>query len=539
VTSAPTTAPSTAASTAPSTAGAAPTSASAGPTPAAAGSARPVQRVDVAVLGAGFAGLAMAVRLRDRGVTDFVVLERGDDVGGTWRDNTYPGAACDVPSHLYSLSFAPNPDWTRSFSAQPEIQAYLRRVADTCGVRPHLRPGHTVTGATWNEGEQRWTVETDRGDFSARIVVSAVGALSEPVAPDLPGLDTFGGTVFHSARWRHDHDLTGERVAVVGTGASAIQFVPQIAPDVAHLTLFQRTPPWVLPRHDRPIPRAERALYRRLPALQRLARSAIYWGRETYAYAYTRNLRLLRLPEAIARRHLARQVPDPELRAKLAPTYRLGCKRTLISNDYYPALTRPNVSVETAGIAEVREHSVVTAEGTEHPVDTIVLGTGFAVTDLPIAHVLRGRAGRLLADVWADGGMRAHRGTTVAGFPNFFLLVGPNTGLGHTSQVYMIEQQVGFVAAALDLLDGSGAATLEVRPEAVLADDAEVQARMAETVWTTGGCSSWYLDADGRNTTLWPDFTFRFKERLSTLDPADYRLAGAAVPAPNRTAVPA
>ena len=493
---------------------------------------QPGTDVEVAVLGCGFAGLAMAVELRRRGIDDFVVLERGDEVGGTWRDNTYPGAACDVPSHLYSFSFAPNPDWSRSFSRQPEIQDYLRSVADTTGVAPHLRLGHTVASATWDEPTERWTVETDHGTFRARIVVSAVGALSEPKDPDIPGLDTFAGTVFHSARWRHDHELTGERVAVVGTGASAIQLVPQIQPEVDRLVLFQRTAPWIIPRRDRAISEREKRVFRRAPAVQKAVRSAIYWGRESYAYAFTRDTRLLRVPQSLALWHLRRQVKDPVLREKLTPTYTIGCKRILISNDYYPALTQPNVTVETGGIAEVREHSIVTKDGTEHPVDTIIFGTGFQVTDMPIAHVLRGRDGRLLADEWAAGGMRAHRGSTVPGFPNFFLLVGPNTGLGHTSQVFMIEQQVGFVAEALDLLRTSGARTVEVRPEAVDVDDAEIQARMARSVWTTGGCASWYLDSAGRNTTLWPDFTFRFASRLRTVDPADYVLDGTAAPPP-------
>jgi cation diffusion facilitator CzcD-associated flavoprotein CzcO len=494
-----------------------------------------VDLVDVAVLGCGFAGLAMAATLREQGVRDVVVLERGSEVGGTWRDNTYPGAACDVPSHLYSLSFAPNPAWSRSFSRQGEIQEYLRSVADSCGVREHLRLETTVLSATWQQEQQRWRVRTDRDDVLARVVVSATGSLSEPSTPDLPGLDRFKGTVFHSARWRHDHDLRGERVAVVGTGASAIQFVPQIQPRVGHLMVFQRTPPWIIPRMDRAITRAEKRLYRRFPVAQRLARAAIYWGRETYAVAFTRRTALLKVPETLARRHLAKQVPDPVLRAKLTPDYTIGCKRILISNDYYPSLTRGNVTVETSGIAEVRERSIVTEEGIEHPVDTIVFGTGFQVTDPPIARVLRGRGGRLLADEWAQG-MSAHRGTTIPGFPNFFLLVGPNTGLGHSSQVFMIEQQVHFVGQALQLLASSGARTIEVRPEAVAVDTAEIQARMDRTVWTNGGCASWYLDASGRNTILWPDFTFRFKQRVQHIDPADYVLDGSAAPAPQQVA---
>ncbi|HVU71908.1 MAG TPA: NAD(P)/FAD-dependent oxidoreductase [Mycobacteriales bacterium] len=484
--------------------------------------------VDVLIVGTGFAGLGMAVQLQRAGRPDFVVLERGGDVGGTWRDNTYPGAACDVPSHLYSFSFAPNPTWTRSFSPQPEIQAYLRSVADRFGVRDRIRFHHTVTDARWDDPTGRWEVVAQTPDgpahFSARVLLSATGALSDPTIPDLPGLASFTGTVFHSARWDHSHDLTGERVAVVGTGASAIQLVPQIQPKVARLALFQRTAPWVIPRHDRPITRVERRLYARIPAVQRLARALIYWGRETYAVAFTRNTKLLALPRKLALSHIAKQIKDPELRAKVTPSYTIGCKRILISNDYYPALAQPNVDVVTDGIAEITPTGVRTHDGAEHAVDTIIFATGFHVTDMPVAQHVHGTDGRTLAQHWEDG-MFAHRGTTVPGFPNLFLLVGPNTGLGHTSQVFMIEQQIGYVLRALELMDSHGATTLEVRPDAVARDDAEIQARMATSVWTTGGCASWYLDARGRNTTLWPDFTFRFKSRLSSIDARDHLLS--------------
>jgi len=480
-----------------------------------------VRHARVLVIGSGFAGLAMAIRLRSEGLTrpeDLLVLERAAEVGGTWRDNTYPGAACDVPSQLYSFSFAPNPRWSRSFSFQPEIQRYLRAVADDSGVRAQILFSHPVTGARFDEQQARWYVDTDRGAFSAQFLVTAVGALSDPRVPDLPGLADFGGDVFHSARWDHDLDLTGRRVAVMGTGASAIQFVPRIAPEVSHLTLFQRTPPWVLPRTDRALTAAEHWAYTRSPRLQRLAREGVYWARETYAYGFTRNPRLLTVAERIARAHLRHQVADPALRARLTPTYRIGCKRILISNDYYPALTRPDVDVVASGVARLEPGVVVAADGGRHEADTLIFGTGFQVTDMPMAHWLRGRGGRTLADAWAETGTRAHLGATVDGFPNLFLLVGPNTGLGHSSQVFMIEQQVAYVAAALAEADRRGAATVEVRAQAVDASDAEVQQRMARTIWATGGCDSWYLDASGRNTTLWPDFTFRYRQRLARFD---------------------
>ena len=477
-------------------------------------------RTRVLIIGSGFAGLGMAVRLKQAGLHDVIVLERAGQVGGTWRDNTYPGAACDVPSHLYSFSFAPNPDWSRSFSPQPEIQAYLERVATDSGVRSQIRFHHEVLGAEWSEPDRRWRVRTTGGAFEADILVSATGALSDPAVPALPGLDRFEGTVFHSARWRHDHDLTGQRVAVVGTGASAIQFVPQIQPRVGHLTVFQRTPPWILPRWDRPFRPAERWAFRHLPAVQRLARAGIYWSREQMVAGFVVAPNLMRVAERMARRHLERSVPDPALRARLTPDYRIGCKRILISNDYLPALTQPNVSLVASGLAEVRERSVVAADGTEHPADTIIFGTGFHVTDIPVADRITGRGGVSLKERWRDG-MKAYKGTAVAGFPNLFLLVGPNTGLGHSSQVFMIESQIAYVLDAIGYLERTGQ-VVEVREEAETAWDAGVQRAMGRTVWTTGGCASWYLDEAGRNTTLWPGSTWRFRRRTARFDPAAY-----------------
>ncbi|HVW32322.1 MAG TPA: NAD(P)/FAD-dependent oxidoreductase, partial [Acidimicrobiia bacterium] len=453
----------------------------------------------------------MAVRLKRDGEDDFVVVERAGEVGGTWRDNTYPGAACDVPSNLYSFSFAPNPDWSRSFSPQAEIQAYLERVATDFGLRPHIRFHHEVQQARWDGAAGLWRVRTSGGVFDADVLISATGALSDPAIPPLPGLDRFAGTVFHSARWNHDHDLSGERVAVVGTGASAIQFVPRIQPRVGHLTVFQRTPPWILPRWDRPFRPSERWAFRHLPVVQRLARAGIYWGREQMVAGFVVAPKLMKLAERLARRHLAEAVADPALRARLTPDYRIGCKRILISNDYLPALAQPNVDLVAAGVVEVREHSVVAADGTEHPVDTIIFGTGFRVTDIPVADRIVGRGGITLKDRWSPG-MRAYKGSAVAGFPNLFLLVGPNTGLGHSSQVFMIESQIAYVLDAVRHIGRTGA-PLEVREDAEAGWDAGVQRAMARTVWTTGGCASWYLDATGRNTTLWPGSTWRFRRR--------------------------
>jgi cation diffusion facilitator CzcD-associated flavoprotein CzcO len=480
-----------------------------------------VEHHEVCIVGAGFSGLGAAIQLKRAGVHDLVVLDRGDTVGGTWRDNTYPGAACDVPSHVYSFSFAPNPDWTRSFSPQPEIQAYLERTARDFGVLPHVRFRHTVTGARWDEAAARWVVTTDRGTtFSARFLITAAGPLSEPVIPPIPGLEGFPGRVFHSARWDHEHDLTDRRVAVVGTGASAIQFVPHVQREARHLTVFQRTPAWIVPRADRELTRLERWLFRRWPITQRLARTVDYWIREAYVLGLALDTRLLRLAERGARKHLARQVPDPDLRRELTPDYTLGCKRVLISNDFYPTLREPNVDLVAAGVAEVRGSTLVAADGTEVEADTIIFGTGFEVTEPPIAKLVRGVGGQRLADAWHEG-MRAYRGTQVHGFPNLFLLVGPNTGLGHNSIVFMAEAQIRYVVDAVRTLDAAAVPAVDVRAEVQDGWDAAVQRDLVGTVWTSGGCSSWYLDASGRNSTLWPRFTWQFRRRTARFDLAE------------------
>jgi len=478
----------------------------------------------IAIIGSGFGGLGTAIRLKRQGVEDFVIFERAGDVGGTWRDNSYPGCACDVQSHLYSFSFAPNPDWTRSYSPQPEIWAYLKRCAADFGLLPHVRFRHEVRSAAWDEAAERWRIETSRGRFTASVLVLAAGAFSEPSLPQLPGLEAFEGKSFHSARWEHDYDLTGRRVAVIGTGASAIQFVPEIQPRMAKLHIFQRTPPWIMPRRERELSGRKRRTYRRFPVAQRAVRAGTYALRELFVFGF-RHLRLAKYVERIALRHLARSVPDAELRAKLTPRYRIGCKRILVSNDYLPALTRPNVELVTAGVAEVRAHSVVGGDGVERPVDAIIFGTGFQVTDPPLARHVRGRHGRPLSETWA-GSPRAHLGTTVAGFPNLFILMGPNTGLGHTSVIYMIEAQIEHLLNALGHMRRHGATVLEPRPEAQAAFVAEVEKRMEGTVWTAGGCGSWYLDRTGRNSTLWPDFTWRFRRRVAALDPREYLLRG-------------
>jgi len=479
------------------------------------------EHVRVAIVGSGFAGLGCAIRLRQSGMEDFVVLERADDLGGTWRDNDYPGCACDVASHMYSFSFAPNPTWTRAYSGQREIWEYMQDCATRFGVRPFLRYGAEVLAAEWDDAARHWRLTTARGDLTADVLVAGTGLLSDPYVPDLPGLASFEGPAFHSARWDHDHDLTGERVAVIGTGASAVQFVPAIQPKVGSLVLFQRTPPWVTPRFDRRISERAKKLYAQRPLAQKAARGLIYGLSELTLRGFNGHGPLAKLLDLGARKHLEKQVPDPVLRAKLTPSYKIGCKRILKSDDYLPSLTQPNVEVVTHAVTEIRPHSVVDAAGVEHAVDTIIFGTGFHVTDQPIASRLRGRDGRLLAEVWGQS-PAAYVGTTVPGFPNLFLLAGPNTGIGHTSLVFMIEGQIEYVLGALRHLEVQRLAAVDVRPDVHAAWNAEMDRQLADTVWNSGGCNSWYLDASGRNSTLWPTYTWKFRKKVKQFDPASY-----------------
>jgi cation diffusion facilitator CzcD-associated flavoprotein CzcO len=481
------------------------------------------RHVRVGILGAGFGGLGTAIRLKQRGDDDFLVFERAADVGGTWWANTYPGCQCDIPSHLYSFSFAPNPDWTRTYPKQPELRDYLRRTAERFGVYDRCRLNTEVTAATWDAGADLWRLDTSGGPYTAEVLVAAPGPLSEPSIPDLPGIDRFEGTVFHTATWNHDHDLRGRRVAVVGTGASAIQAVPHVAEQAAHLDVIQRTPPWVVPHRDRPISRLERALYRRIPPLQRLVRAGVYFSRELLVPGLVYRPQLLKLVEKVARGHIAKQVPDPELRAKVTPDYTIGCKRILPSNHWYPALGRDNVELVTDGIAEIRPGGYVTTDGTLHEVDTIIFATGFHVTDIPLADIVTGAGGEKLSEVWQRS-PQAYRGTAMAGFPNLFLLVGPNVGLGHNSIVFMIEAQLNYVLGALDAMRERRAGRVEVKQAAIEAYNDHLQSRMADTVWNSGGCASWYIDANGKNTTIWPDFTFTFWRQTREFDAAAYEL---------------
>ena len=485
--------------------------------------------VRVAIIGAGFGGLGAGIALRRSGLTDFVILERAAAVGGTWRDNTYPGCACDVPSHLYSFSYAPNPAWPHTFSRQPEIWRYLDDVSERTAVRGHIRFGTEVIQARWDADQAHWALQTSQGDLTADVLVSAAGALSEPSLPGIPGLESFPGEIFHSARWRQDCDLAGRRVAVVGTGASAIQIVPAIQPRAGHLALFQRTPAWILPRRDRRISAAERWLYRRVPVTQRLARTALHVSREALVGAFVRHPARLRAAQRIAQAHLAKTVPDPALRAALTPDYVMGCKRILLSSDYYPALSQRNAELIASGLAKVAGSTLTAQDGSAVEADVIIFATGFHTTDMPVAARIYGSGGVTLAQAW-DGDMRALRGTTVAGFPNLCLVIGPNTGLGHNSMIHIVEAQARYIVSYLQTLDQLGAAALDVRADAQQRWCADIERRMASTVWSTGGCVSWYLNAAGRNVTLWPGSIRQFRRATSSLDLGEYDVIPAGRP---------
>ncbi|MFG1875063.1 flavin-containing monooxygenase [Sphaerisporangium sp. NPDC049003] len=478
----------------------------------------------ITIIGSGFAGLCMAIKLKDAGYHDFVILEKDADLGGTWRDNTYPGCACDVPSPMYSFSFELNPEWSRLFAPQREIWDYMRACVDKYALAPHFRFGKEVRGLEYLDETNRWRVSTaDGATFTTNAVVSGIGALHVPSLPEIPGRETFAGRSFHSANWDHSCDLTGKRVAVIGTGASAVQFVPKIAGRAERLHVFQRTAPWIQPEPDIRLSERTRKTLRTLPLAGRALRNAVYWLLETRALGFTVDPRLMRIHQAVAERHLAAQVPDAELRAKLTPGYTIGCKRILLSDDYYPALVRDDVELVTDRITEIREHSIVDATGRERPVDVIIYGTGFKVTDALGEQRITGRDGLKIQDAWQDG-MQAYLGTSTAGFPNLFFLLGPNTGLGHTSVVFMIEAQVRYVMSCLRLLSSARARALDVRPEAQRAYNTRLQERLTRLVWSEGGCVSWYLDDQGRNRTLWPGFTFEFWARTRNVKPSAYEL---------------
>lgn len=478
----------------------------------------------VAVIGAGLGGLCAAIKLKEAGYGDVAVFEKADRVGGTWRENTYPGCACDTPVAMYQLSFAPSLGWSHIYPRAAEIQRYTEQIADDFGLRPHLRLGEETVSAVWDEGRATWALRTAAGTHhEASVLVTALGQLNRPVIPAYEG--TFDGPSFHSARWRHDVDLTGKRVCVVGSAASAVQIIPEIAQVAAHVTVFQRTPNWVIPRMDRPISDEEKALLMTAPHLAASHREQIYqmadqlfWQAFSFTdvgrAAYTR----------IARNHLEAQIPDPALRATLTPDYPIGCKRVLISDDFYPALLRPNVALVTARIAGLNARGIATADGAQHDCDVIVWATGFETTGWHWSLDVVGRGGRRLQEVWKDA-PEAYFGITNAGFPNLFMLYGPNTNLGHNAITFMLERQAEYMVRAVQLLDARGAAAIEVTAEAQARFNRELQAALAHTTWADPGCRSWYKTADGRITQNWSSHTREYAARTAAVAEEDYALA--------------
>jgi cation diffusion facilitator CzcD-associated flavoprotein CzcO len=472
---------------------------------------------NIVIVGSGFAGLGMAVKLKQAGIDRFLILEQDQQFGGTWWANSYPGCAVDVPSHLYSFSFAQHAGWTRRFARQEELLAYTRAVVAEFDLAPHIGVATALDSAVFDEEGGYWRLHTSAGELTARCLVSAVGALNRPVTPALPGLADFAGVTFHSSRWRHDYDVRGKRIAVIGTGASAIQFVPEIAHQVARLDLYQRTAPWILPRPDRAISAAEQWLLAKVPLLQSLYRALVYIQYESRALWYNYLPGVLRVAERQALRHLKAQVSDPPLRARLTPNYAIGCKRVLLMNSYYPALTRPNVALITEPVLHVTAHGIVTADGQEREVDAIVFGTGFDVAQAVSAAAIIGRGGQRLFGVNRE----AYKGCAVAGFPNYFMITGPNTGLGHNSMIYMIESGVQYVLGAIKQVLQRDLHSVEVKAEVQQAFNAELRKRMKGTVWSSG-CKSWYLDQAGNNYTLWPGFTFSYRRITRRFDIENY-----------------
>lgn len=484
---------------------------------------RPEASVEVIIVGSGFSGIGMAIQLKKAGNSSFVILEKAGGVGGTWRENRYPGCACDVPSHLYSYSFEPHPGWSRMFAPQAEILDYLEHCADKYELRPHIRFHSEVTSAALDEKTGLWNVHLQGGEIlTARHLVLGIGALHRPAYPEIEGIERFQGHAFHSAQWDHAHDLTGKRVAVIGTGASAIQFVPRIAPKVDKLHLFQRTPPWVLPKPDRTIGRAEQLLFGAAPISQRLYRYWIYWLMELRAFGFTIDPRVMQLVAALGRRHIRKQIRNPKLRELVTPSYTPGCKRILMADDYYPTLELPNVEVVADRIEKVTERGIVTEGGVERPVDTIIYGTGFKVTELLTHMSVRGRGGVEINDIWKSG-VEAYLGTTVSGFPNLYLLMGPNTGLGHNSMIFMIESQIDYVLGCMRITKDHGARFADIKPKVQKAFNERIRERLERTVWASG-CHSWYLDREGQNSTTWPGFTFEFWLRTRRVNAKDYEL---------------
>ncbi|MBJ7336207.1 NAD(P)/FAD-dependent oxidoreductase [Mycolicibacterium sp.] len=486
-------------------------------------------RTRAVIIGTGFSGLGMAIALQKQGfgAEDFVILEKADEIGGTWRDNTYPGCACDIPSHMYSFSFEPKPDWRHMWSLQPEILDYLKGVTAKHGLRRYIRFNSHVERAHWDDAEMRWHVFTEDGsEYVAQFLISGAGALHIPLIPDIDGRDDFGGTSFHSAQWDHSVDITGKRVAVIGTGASAIQLVPEIVKDVAELQVYQRTPPWVMPRPNNALPEWIRRMFTDVPGTRAAMRVGIYWLHEVVGFGMTKQPWLLRVGAVLGKWNIRRAVKDKALRRKLTPNYRAGCKRILNSDTYYRGIANPKTQVITEPIVRMTQSGIVTGDGVEHPVDVVVFATGFHVTDSYSYVDIKGPHGEDLVDRWNRDGVQAHRGVAVADMPNLFFLLGPNTGLGHNSVVFMIESQIRYVAQAIAAVDKARAQAVAPTRTAQAEFNDDLQGDLAKTVWNTGGCRSWYMDSHGVNRVLWGGMTWQYWLATRRFKAGEYRFTG-------------
>ena len=480
----------------------------------------------IGIIGSGFGALAVAIELKRAGHTDIRLWERSHDLGGVWRDNTYPGAGCDVPSPLYSFSFEPNPHWSRRYALQEEIHAYIRSVADTYGITPLVRFGSEIVAARWNEESATWTVSVASGEDtteeSVDILVSAVGQLSRPVVPRIEGVGSFEGTSFHSAEWDHSFDATGKSIAVVGAGASAVQLILHLARDARTLVVFQRSPNYLMPKPDKPYKAFHKKLFQIAPISQRLERGGVWAVTEQFARGLDDESRVGRINKAIAMWHLRKQVKDPELRAKLTPDYPIGCKRILFSNDFYPALAQDNVDVVTHAITRVTPKGVVDTEGVEHEVDAIIYATGFDTQDFLQSIDITGTHGQKLATQWADGA-HAYLGMYVPHFPNLFVTYGPNTNLGGGSIIFMLEAQARHMRQTLDRMVAGDYRTVEVTEEAELAYDRDLAEKLEHSPWAH--CDNWYRHRSGRITSNWPGSTRPFAQATRNLDPTAFRWA--------------
>ena len=474
------------------------------------------RHVRTIIVGSGLSGVAVGIKLREAGETDFVILDKADGVGGTWRANTYPGVECDIHAPLYSYSFAPKKDWSKNYGTQPELLSYIEECCTRYGLDAHLQFGQEVTSATWLDAQKIWEVKTSNGHFTANALVSAMGYLSFPNLPELPGYSDFSGPKFHTAQWDHSVDLKGKRVAIVGLGATSIQIIPEIQPTVGQLDIYQRTPAWFMPKHSHELGGFSNWAYRTIPGYHALIRQYHLWAAELVPYQLARPKRT-KFMKDIAQKYLDKAVKDPELRAKLQPDYTIGCKRMLFSDTFYDVVQERNVALITNGIKQIEGSAIVTDDGTRRDTDVLVMATGFHTADMPFTKIVKGRSSQRLSEVWQDGRF-AYLGSTVPGFPNFFMMLGPNTTVGHTSMTLMIEAQATYIADAIAKMREKGLASVEVRPDVAAEYDARMQDRLAPTVWNAGGCTSYYRGGAGKNTAIWPDTSFKFRRLTKTFD---------------------